>query len=88
MLLSGGGGGGRKPLVSGGGMKSLSSSYLQYSIALVIIIFFVLAGNYESIMKTKMNGKGPRNALVENSFTGGDESVTVHSSSSSSSLVK
>ena len=32
-----------------------------------------------------MNGKGPRNALVENSFTGGDESVTVHSSSSSSS---
>ena len=32
-------------------------------------------------MKTKMNGNGPRNALVENSFTGGDESVTVHSSS-------
>jgi len=86
MLLSGGGVGGRNPLFSGGGLKSSSSSsFLQYSIVFVIIILFVLAGNYESIMKTKMNGKGPRNALVENSFTGGDESVTVHSSSSSSS---
>ena len=87
MLLSGGGVGGRNPLFSGGALKS-SSSFLQYSIVFVIIILFVLAGNYESIMKTKMNGKGPRNALIENSFTGGDESVTVHSSSSSSSLAK
>ena len=84
MMLSGGDGyGGRKAHNTsvGGGVNGVLSSHYAIFVFVVIIVF-VLTGNYESIMKTKMNGNGPRNALVENSFTGGDESVTVHSSSS------
>ncbi len=47
----------------------------QYPFVFFLLIVVVLVGNYESLMVTKMTGKGPRNALVENSFTGGDDSV-------------
>ena len=47
----------------------------QYPFVFFLLIVVVLVGNYESLMVTKMIGKGPRNALVENSFTGGDDSV-------------